>query len=103
MNKATQPPEAALSHVGTLRDQWRQGKRPVCLKIDEHLEFEIKDDTTFQMLVELLDRLENIEAIQKGLDDFKAGRTVSLREFKQRVPGSNGIPDRIGSAGDVGR
>jgi uncharacterized protein (DUF433 family) len=30
-----------------------------------------------------LERIENVAAIQKGLDDFEAGRSMTLDEFKQ--------------------
>ena len=70
--------------VDSIIKNWRQGKRPLSLAIDD-FRFEINDDASFQILLDLLERLENIAAIQKGLDDFEAGRSLSLDELKQKV------------------
>jgi hypothetical protein len=95
MNTVTKPTPASSSRLPleVLVEDWRQGKRPVSLKINDRLQFEIKDDASFQILLDLLERLENVAAIQKGLDDFEAGRSMTLDEFKQRQCDQHGIPD----------
>jgi hypothetical protein len=94
MNTATKSNDASsLSRsVDALSEDWRQGKRPVVLAVDGRHRFQIDDEASFQLLLGLLERLENIAAIQKGLDDFAAGRSLSLDEFKQKVGNAHGIP-----------
>ena len=78
--------------LGPLLDQWRQ-RQSVLLKINADLDYQITDEVSFQMLLDLLERLDNIAAIQKGLDDVAAGRTVSMDQFKQQVHEKHGISD----------
>ena len=76
--------------LGPLLEQWRQ-RQFVVLKINADLEYQITDEGSFQKLLDLLERLDNIAAIQKGLDDVAAGRTMSMDQFKQQVHGKHGI------------
>jgi hypothetical protein len=94
MNTATKSNDASsLSRsVDALSEDWRQGKRPVVLAVDGRHRFQIDDEASFQLLLGLLERLENTAAIQTGLDDFAAGRSLSLDEFKQKVGNAHGIP-----------
>jgi hypothetical protein len=78
------------SGPSTILDRWRS-ERSIVIQIDDLLRFEIKDETSVKMLADLVARLENIAAIQKGLDDVAAGRTVSLDEFAQQVRAKHGI------------
>ena len=41
---------------------------------------------------ELLERVETIEGLQKGLSDVKAGRTKPAREAFNRLRRKHGIP-----------
>ena len=94
MSTATKSNGASASNrsVDALSEDWRQGKRPLVLAVDDRHRFQIADEASFQLLLGLLERLENIAAIQKGLDDFAAGRSLSLDEFKQKVGDAHGIP-----------
>ena len=40
----------------------------------------------------LLDRVETIEALQRGLADVKAGRTKPAREVFERLRRKHGVP-----------
>ena len=93
MNNAIRMPDVqSSSSLAMLLDEWRQGHRVIRVRINDRLDFEIKDEGSFKALCALLERLESIAAIQEGLDDFEAGRAMSLDEFKQQLRGSNGIP-----------
>jgi hypothetical protein len=87
MSTATKPtaPSSPQPQLDALIEQWPQGARSVSLKINERLQFEIKDDGSFQILLDLLERLETIAAIQQGLDDVEAGRSMTIDEFKRHV------------------
>ena len=95
MSTITNPPilNARDSISATLFDQWRCDGKPIQLKINDGLRYEIKDETSLQKLLDLLERLDNIAVIQKGLEDVAAGRTVSLEEFKHQVREKHGISD----------
>jgi hypothetical protein len=95
MSVSIQPADSTNvdSLAAALIADWQQGKRTFCLKIDDRFHLEIKDETSFQILLDLLARLENIAAIQKGLNDIEAGRTISLDEYKRKVVAKNGISD----------
>jgi hypothetical protein len=94
MSTATKSNDASSSNrsVDALSEDWLQGKRPLVLAVGDRHRFQIDDEASFQLLLGLLERLENIAAIQKGLDDFAAGRSLSLDEFKQKVGNAHGIP-----------
>ncbi len=74
-----------------LREKWQQNQRRVLLNINGRLKFEITDETSFNMLLLLVERLENIAAIQEGLDDVAAGRTMSVELFEQKVRAKHGV------------
>ena len=95
MSAVVQTPQTVLAwpNARNLLDQWRRDQQAIVLKINDRLQFEIKDDGSFQRLLELLERLDNIAAIQEGLDDVVQGRTLSLEEFKQQIRDKHGISD----------
>jgi hypothetical protein len=74
-----------ISPLAALIDEWGDGQRAIGVRINDRLRFEIKDEGSFRLLVELLERMENIDAIQAGLDDFEAGRAVSFDQFKSKL------------------
>lgn len=65
-------------------------KLPVSIAINDRIRMEINDGTSLRMLIDLVNRLENIAAIKEGLDDVSAGRTISLDQFKQKARQKNG-------------
>jgi hypothetical protein len=83
------PPRSPLA---ILLDEWREGQQAIHICINDHLGFRITDEGSFRQLCDLIERLESVRAIQAGLDDFEAGRTLSLDQFKQHLGDKNGIP-----------
>jgi len=83
--------EAGESSVIALAELWRQNHRPMTIRIYDQFQLDISDDRSFQMVLELVERLENIRAIQKGLDDVGGGDTVSLDQFEHRIREKHGI------------
>jgi hypothetical protein len=63
--------------------QLRECGEPIVLAVNGKAELAVQDATSFQMLLELVDRLETLEGIRSGLDDMKAGRTTSLESAKE--------------------
>jgi hypothetical protein len=60
------------------------GGKSVVLSIDGQYTFEVGDDVSRAKLLELVDRLEAIAGIQRGLDDLEAGRVTNLVDLSDR-------------------
>lgn len=72
-----------------LLDRIRKTGAPLVLTINGRAELVVQDAEAYQ---ELLDRLETVEALQRGLADVKAGRTRPAREGFDRIRRKHGIP-----------
>jgi hypothetical protein len=68
-----------------LLDRLRKTGHPLVLTINGKAELVVQDAAAYQAL---LDRVEAIEGIQRGLADAKAGRTKPARQVFQRFAGS---------------
>ena len=62
---------------------------PLVLTINGKAKIVVQDAAAYQ---ELVDRLESIEGIRRGLGDVKAGRTKPAREVFDRLRRKHGIP-----------
>ena len=62
---------------------------PLVLTINGRAEVVVQDAEAYQ---ELLDRVETIEALQRGFADVKAGRTKPARDVFDRLRRKHGIP-----------
>jgi hypothetical protein len=69
----------------------REG-RPITLKIDDRPPLVVEDERAYQMLWELIDRIETIEAVREGLREVEEGRTIPLEELDRRLKRKHGIP-----------
>ena len=65
-----------------LLDRLRKTGHPLVLTINGKAELVVQDAEAYQAL---LDRVEAIEAIQRGLADVKAGRTRPARQVFDRL------------------
>lgn len=72
-----------------LLDQLKKTGDPLVLTINGRAEVVVQDAAAYQELVE---RLEAVEALQRGLADVKAGRTKPSREVFDRLRRKHGIP-----------
>lgn len=72
-----------------LLDRLRKTGHPMVLTINGRAEQVVQDAEAYQAL---LDRVEAIEGIQRGLADVKARRTKSARQVFARLRGKHGIP-----------
>ena len=69
----------------------REG-RPITLRIDDRPPLVVEDERAYQMLWELIDRIETIEAVREGLREVEEGRTIPLEELDRRLKRKHGIP-----------
>ncbi|MFM8535340.1 MAG: type II toxin-antitoxin system Phd/YefM family antitoxin [Acidimicrobiia bacterium] len=72
-----------------LLDRLRTTGHPLVLTINGKAELVVQDAEAYQAL---LDRVEAIEGIQRGLADVKAGRTKPARQVFARLRRKHGIP-----------
>ena len=72
-----------------LLDRIRRTGNPLVLTINGRAEVVVQDAEAYQ---DLLDRVETIEALQRGLADVKAGRTKPAREVFERLRRKHGVP-----------
>jgi len=59
----------------TFLDRLRETGQPLVLTINGKAQLVVQDASSYQRLLELVDRLEAVEGIKKGLEDVKRGRT----------------------------
>ena len=72
-----------------LLDRLRKTGHPLVLTINGKAEVVVQDAEAYQTL---LDRVEAVEGIQRGLADVKAGRTKSARQVFDRLRREHAIP-----------
>ena len=66
-------------------DRMEREGRPITLRVDDRPPLTIKDERAYQMLWELIDRIETIEAVREGLQQMEQGRTVPLEDLDRRL------------------
>jgi prevent-host-death family protein len=76
-------------NTSELLDRLKKSGNPLVLTINGKAEIVVQDAEAYQ---ELLERLETLEGIQRGLVDVKAGRTKPAREVFNRLRRKHGIP-----------
>ena len=74
-----------------VREMQETGK-PVVLTVHGRSELVVQDATSYQKLLELVDRLEAIEGIKKGLEEADRGEGVTLEEFDKEMRRKYEIP-----------
>ena len=89
ITKDIQPFTTFRRKPGEFLRHLKTSKRPIVLTLNGKAEAVVQDAEAYQ---ELLDRVETIEGIQRGLADVKAGRTKPAREVFNRLRRKHGIP-----------
>jgi len=72
-------------------EQMKETKEPVILTINGKAEVVIQDAQAYQTLLNRLDYLETVQAIERGLQDVKDGKTISLGDFETAMRNKHGI------------
>lgn len=72
-----------------LVERLRETGNPLVLTVNGRAELVVQDAAAYQAL---LDRVETIEGIQRGLEDAKAGRTKPAQQVLERLRRRHGIP-----------
>jgi prevent-host-death family protein len=72
-------------------NQLKQTGEPVVLTINGKAELVVQDAAAYQKLRQIAEEARVLEGIRQGIEDMKAGRTISLDEFKEHVRTKHGI------------
>jgi len=59
--------------------------RPLLLGVNGKAKFVVQDAASYERMLELIDRLECIEGIRRGLDDVEHGRVRPAREVMEEI------------------
>ena len=76
-------------NTSELLDRLRKTGHPLVLTVNGKAELIVQGAEAYQAL---LDRVEAIEGIQRGLADVKAGRTQPARRVFDRLRRAHGVP-----------
>jgi prevent-host-death family protein len=66
--------------------------QPLVLTVNGKAELVVQDAQAYQKLLDLIDRLEAIEGIRRGLEDVKHGRTQPADEAFEEIRRKYNIP-----------
>jgi hypothetical protein len=72
-------------------DRMEREGRPVTVRIDDRPPLVIEDARAYQLLWELVDRIETIQAVREGLQQVEQGETLPLEELDRRLRNKHGI------------
>lgn len=72
-------------------EQMKETKEPVVLTINGKAELVVQDATAYQSLLDRLEYLETVQAIEQGLQDVKEGKTIPLGDFETTMRKKHGI------------
>lgn len=72
--------------------QIKKSKKPLLLTVNGKAEVIVQDALAYQELLHHIETLEAIEGIRQGLASMKAGKGVSLEQFKEEMQQQHGLP-----------
>lgn len=78
-------------HTPEFLRQLKATGEPVVLTINGKAELVVQDAASYQKLLDLTEAARVVEGIRQGLEDMKAGRTISLDDFKEHARKKHGI------------
>ena len=73
-------------------DRMEREGRPITLRVDDRPPLLIKDERAYQMLWELIDQVETIEAVREGLAQAERGQTRPLDEVFEDIRKRHRLP-----------
>jgi PHD/YefM family antitoxin component YafN of YafNO toxin-antitoxin module len=72
-------------------EQMKKTREPVVLTINGKAELVVQDAQAYQALLDRVDYLETMKAIEQGLQDVNDGKTVVLEDFIADMRKKHGI------------
>ena len=66
--------------------------RPLVLTVNGKAELVVQDAASYQQVLDLMDRVEAVEGIRRGLDQMHRGKARPVAQFSKRMRRKYGIP-----------
>lgn len=85
-------PEQVRLDTARYIDEAAAAGRPITVRIDDRPALVVEDERTYQMLWELVDRLETVEAVREGLQQMERGEGRPAEELFEEMRQKYGIP-----------
>lgn len=73
-------------------DRMEREGRPITLRVDDRPPLTIEDERGYQMLWELIDRIETIEAVREGLQEMERGEGRPAEEVFEDIRTKHRLP-----------
>lgn len=73
-------------------DQLQESGQPLVLTINGKAKLVVQDASSYQQLLEMMDRLEALEGIRRGLGEMKAGKGKPLDQVDKAIRRKHRIP-----------
>jgi predicted transcriptional regulator len=73
-------------------DRMEREGRPIVLRVDDRPPLTIADERAYQMLWELIDRIETIEGVREGLAQMERGEGRPLEEVVEDIRKKHRLP-----------
>jgi hypothetical protein len=73
-------------------DRMEREGRPITLRVDDRPPLRIADGLAYQMLWELIDRIETIEAVREGLQQMERGEGRPAEEVLEEIRKRHRLP-----------
>jgi prevent-host-death family protein len=73
-------------------DRLRDSGEPLVLTVNGEAKLVVQDAASYQQLLELIDRLQAVEGIQRGLQEMNDGKGKPLAEVDREIRKKHRIP-----------
>ncbi len=74
-------------YVGQLKEK----KTPLVLTVNGRAELVVQSAESYQVLLDRLERAESIAAIRQGIEQFKQGKGIPLKEAEEKLRTKHGF------------
>ena len=74
-------------YVGRLKEM----KTPMVLTVNGRAEVVVQDAASYQVLLDRLERAETVAAVRQGIEDFKGGEVIPLKQAERRLRKKHGF------------
>ncbi|MCH7989741.1 MAG: prevent-host-death protein [Planctomycetes bacterium] len=93
--KASGPATGQRRDVTTFVEKLLDNDEPIVLKINDKMEISVQGDDCRRLLLELIDRSETIEQVQKALESMKRGEGRPLSEVFEENRAKYDLADQV--------
>jgi hypothetical protein len=92
VKKGRAPPAQDDPTTAQYVDRMEREGRPITLRVDDRPPLTIEGERSYQMLWELIDRIETIEAVREGLRQMERGEGRPLEEVIEDMRKKHRLP-----------